>query len=107
MIDWEELSYDEARGLKEALEAMLDSEGWAIVRAFISERVTIRAAELVNYNIETQEQIARYNRLQGEMQELARFPEIIAQYCSDLAVEVKKLQDEAQGQMDFEPGRRD
>lgn len=101
MVNWDELSYEEAREIKEALEAMLDSPGWEFTRQFIASRTSIRAAELINYRIESVEQIARYNRLQGELEEIARFPDVIAHYLSDLTSEVRKLQDEAQAELDL------
>lgn len=105
MIDFDNLDYDRAREQKDALDAMLESPGWEIVKAFVAMRSQMRLNELTGYRIETQEHVARYNFLQGEMQEIARFPEIIAQYCSDLVVELKKLQDEAQAELDLEPDR--
>lgn len=101
IIDFDDLDYDQARAQKDALDSMLESPGWEIVKGFIAARTQMRLNELTGYRIENQEHVARYNYLQGEMQELARFPEIIAQYCSDLAVELRKLQDEEQAELDL------
>lgn len=93
-IDFENLSYEEARVYKEQLEDLFDNAGWQFFTEFVEERVSGRMKELLNLCPESVEEMVRYARVKGAIDELSRLVDMLAQVHSDLATEVKRLQEE-------------
>ena len=93
-MNFDDISYEEARTLKEHLETLLDSEGWKFVMAFMQERQFMRERELISLCPERIEQMVRFARMKGSLDEIQTFPEIIGQVYSDLTEVVYAIQKE-------------
>ena len=89
----EEIDYVQARAIKEALERMFESEGWAVFTDFVESRVAGRQAELYDYTPETVEQMVRFARMKGGLEELKLLPTMLHQIHSDCKELVFKTQE--------------
>lgn len=92
------MSYEEAREKKEALEKMLESEGWTFVREFLRVRISGLKNQLVFMKVQTQEDVAQYNALQGRCLEADLLPQALEGVLTDLKLQVKKYQDQQEAQ---------
>lgn len=101
MIDFEELDFDQARNVKQSLENLIDSPGWAIIVQFIESRTEIRNKALVETIPENVEQMVRMARLKGQTEELSQFPSYVGQLLNDVTEELRRIQDEEQSQLDL------
>jgi len=102
MIDFEKMTYEEGRDLKETLADFLKHPGWEFVKSVVEERTKIRHGELTSLCPASIEQMAGYNRIFGGIEELRLLPVLIEQIYSDLTTELKRLQDEVEGELDFD-----
>lgn len=92
--DYEELTYEELREQREVLEELLDSRGWKFFLQILEQRVEGRERELFSQRPENMEQLVRFNRLAGGIDEARVIPEMIAGLYSDADTQVKKIQEE-------------
>ncbi len=90
----EDLNIDQARSLKKVLTELIDSEGWAFLERFIANRVEGRQRELMQVAPETIEQMSRYNKIFGGVQELQMLPEMVKQLTFNLGEQVERLLEE-------------
>lgn len=98
MIDFENLSYEEAREYRDELETLLKSAGWGFVVTFLAERAELRHKELISMTVQSVEQMAAFNYVQGGLAELVALPEMIGQVHMDLTEQITKIQDEMESE---------
>lgn len=103
-IDFDNLSYAEAREIKEILEGLFDSPAWKFIKDFLEERAQGRLNELVSMCPETVEQMVRFARVKGSIDEIVMLPVILAQVLSDVTEAVRRAQDD-QMEMELEDGQ--
>lgn len=92
-VDFDNLTYEEARVLKDQLDQFLDSPGWTFVQEFLTERAMLRQRELVQMCPESVEQMVRFARIKGGIDELQLIPDMLGQIYSDVNAFVKDAQD--------------
>lgn len=90
----EELSYEEARELKEYLEELFDHPGWKWFQTFIEQRVRIRTRDLYQYCPDSTEMMVKFARLKGGLDELDLLFPAVHQVYSDLSSNLEKMLEE-------------
>lgn len=91
-FDFDNMTYEQAREVKENLGNLFDSPGWVFITEFLQEREELRNRELVQMCPENVEQMVRFARIKGGIEEMQLFPEMIAQVYSDVTTFVKNVQ---------------
>lgn len=94
MDDSIELSYEQARQLKEVLGSLLASEGWKFVATFMERRAADRERELYAICPNSIESMVAFAQVRGAIQELRLIPEMLAQVYMDVETSIHKMQDE-------------
>jgi len=90
--DLDNLTYEDARELKLQLERFMDSPMWGFLTDFINTRIEMRSKELFSMCPESVEQMVRFARLKGGLEELGNLPVMIEQIYSDVDTYVAKVQ---------------
>jgi hypothetical protein len=96
MIDPEEMTEGKLAEVKHALEELINSAGWLMVQEFITARIAGRMEALQQVVPETTEQMVRYARERGRLEEVGDLPRFIEAYYSDVCVELKKMEMESE-----------
>ena len=95
-----DLGYDELRALKEHLEKLFEHPGWKIVQEFIETRAAGREKELLSMCPESVEQMVRFARVKGGVEELQLLPKMLEAVLSDARAGVKNYQEYEAGEND-------
>lgn len=104
IVNFEEIDFDQARDIKQALESLLESQGWEIVRQFLVTRNEARMRSLSENVPETIEQMSRFNRLRGQVEGEMAVMGYVQQLLSDVTEELRRKQDELQAELELEQG---
>lgn len=94
----EEMQYEEARELKKSLGDLLQSPGWEFVEYFLAQRSDIRHKQLLEMCPENTEQMVRFARMKGGIDELRMLPEIFKQVLSDIEEYLNTVQENEDGE---------
>lgn len=100
MIDFEQITYEEARDLKLHLEGLLDHPGWKFLCEVVEARASTREKELLEMCPTNMEQLSLFNRVKGGIDELRFVPLLMNQLLSDVSEEVRRIQDEIEAEED-------
>lgn len=101
-VDFDRISFDEARMLRKQLEALLNSEGWQIVQQLVDSRVDGQRKSVEQVIPESMEQLVRFATVKGRIEELKFFPSFVEQVYIDLQGYVERAADDEQMEMNYD-----
>ena len=108
MIYNEELTYEQAREIKDSLESLFNHYGWKIFIEALQVRAQLREKELVQMCPESTKQMVRYSRIKGGIDELRLIETMMGQMLTDVTLFIQQAQEEAENGDDensyFNPG---
>ena len=94
MFDLDEFDYERSRALKEDLESLFDSRGWQVISDFIATRTMVREKELIEFCPGNVEEMCRYNRVKGGLDELRIIQPSLQSMYEEVKGFVRSLQDD-------------
>lgn len=95
-VDFDAITYTEARSIKDSLDVLTKSDGWKFVLELLEERSKIRQTELLQLCPESVEQMVRYARVKGGIDELKLFGGLIEYTYSTLVEVIQDMQSQDQ-----------
>lgn len=100
MIDVENLTQSQAEAIELQLRTLFNSDGWAVVQAFIAARTQERKKVLAESVPMTVEQMVLHARHAGQIEEVQNLPRWIEAYYTDLTTQLVKLREETTEDVD-------
>jgi hypothetical protein len=89
-----DLTYDEAREVKESLESLFDSNGWKIVIEILENRCEDRRKAKNDFMPKSIEDMVNFASIHGGIVELELFPKVVHGIYEDAAKFVRDMQEE-------------
>ena len=93
-----ELTYEEMREMHDALESLINHSGWQFFQRFMESRAEGLKNALMNMEVTDQTSVAKFNYLQGQINEDSAVFVIVEQINSDLKIALLRIQDDMETQ---------